>query len=301
MSRIVLINPGGCYKAVVQRFVDAIGQHIDGANYSATPIPGGFNVHFFRHYLDRGKPRECPDLYIAHGWNQKLTPKGSPNYRAYSLFRYFGVVGEIDRAFLIRHGVEPERLLTVGHPGMDEILSGGQEPIPLEGKKPRIVAAYSHSAFAPTWATMPSVFKRRLREEFELIDLYHPVYHLKRKRTGLARDWLLGASACLTDVSGAMFEAWSLGVPVVFPTFIQGARAMALPKTAPLRLIYEHRIGYHTEKSIDFMPAVRAAVRHGMMDRETEFIDRYFPKELRGCSGKQAAREIERVAEQEEA
>ena len=296
---VALLNSGGQYKAVVRRFTEAIGRHMDRPIYATEPVPGAFNVHFFRHYLDRGKPRQHPDMYIAHGWNQKLTAKHRGAFRAYDLFHYSGVVGKVDRTYLESQGIEPERLITVGHPGMDTVLNGEVEPMPL-GEKPRLVIAFSHQSFITIWNGMPNAFKRRLADEFDVIEILHPIYVDRTEHFGLARDWLQGASVCYTDISGTMFEAWALGVPVVFPTFAQVSKDMKFLRGMPLYRVYKECIGYHVLRSVDMMPATRLAAKEGMTERETAFIDDYFPKELRGRSGEVAAGAITKLAREEE-
>ena len=288
MAPITFVNPGGGYEVVVGRIIAAITEHLGAVNIRRQPVADTFNVHFFCEHRDHitGKVRQHPDMYIAHGWNQKLFGQF---VESLNQFRYIGVPGPVVEEFLKSHGFAPERLLTVGHPGMDTFF---QFPIaPIVAEKPRVIVAYSHSTFAPLWKTMPDLFKNRLADEFDVTDIVHPAYGAR-----MARDYLPGAVACLTDVSGTMFEAWSMGVPVVFPTWSIAKGTETQQPGSPLCRVYEERIGYHVEDSTDFFATVKEAAANGITPEEVTFIDEYFPRELRGHSGEVAAKAILRVA-----
>lgn len=287
LAPITLINPGGMYELVVSQIVSSIADHIGGINLRTAPLPGTFNVHFFRELKehDTGAPRQCTDLYISHGWFQKLV---SNYWKQIHNFRYIGVPGPMLKGFLVNKGYPAERILTVGHPGLDYALTSGR-PAPTSDK-PKLVVAYSHSSFIGVWKRMPNLFKKRLAEWFDVVEVIHPAHSNQ-----LARLELRNASVCFTDISGTMFEAWAFGVPVVFPSWSIGDEAKRNEEGCPLQRVYGEKIGYHVDDHQRFLGIAAQAAEEGITPAEVSFIDEYFPRELRGHSGKAAAEAILRV------
>jgi len=281
---VVLINPGGFYAQVVARFTSAIQRHLPSVIVENTPSEGSFNVHFFRERIDAEtrQPRKHPDLYIAHGWCQKL---GASHYQAMDSFRFAGVPGPMVEEFLVSEGMKRQKIAVVGHPGMDDTINGWHTPPINDGGKPRLVVAFTHTEFINYWNRMDPSFKEALREKYNVIEVTHPAFGWM-----MSRDYIKGAAVVLSEKSGTIFEAWTFGVPVVFPTWAFGSPRFK--PGAPLQQIYTQEIGYHVGKAEHFRSIIDLAAEQGITPEETKFIDEYFPAELRGNSGEVAANAI---------
>jgi len=287
---ITLINPGGAYSQVVDRIVYGIARHLDRFNVWPYPAKGTFNVHFFREWISHPTQRgaEFCDMFIAHGWNQKLFGVFKANL---DNFRYTGVPGPMTRDFLIEKGMPPERIVIVGHPGMDTIINGEIPNDPTDDGRPKIVLAISHSSFIGHWAKLPIAFSEAFREAFNVVEVVHPTRGWR-----LSRDVMQGASACISDISGTIFEAWTFGVPVVFPHWLIGKAVIGNTPGSPLSRIYGNEIGYHIKAAEDVEETIWSAATEGITQPEIDFIDEYFPPRLRGNSGKVAAEAIKELA-----
>lgn len=307
------INPGAGYAHLVSMFVWAIAKHLPPeveVSVGAAADPLRFNVHFFREETDVfGRPRECCDLYISHGILQKVL---GTTVERLSQFDYIGVPGPMAADCLAARGVERAKMVTVGHPGLDEAFRWHQafasDPalkefygqhvlrdarLAAKNPKPVVLWAPSHSAFIGEYVLPPLYFSKALDAAHEIVRVGHPA--VSGRSSVLARDVLHFAKACIGDVSGTVFEAWALGVPVVFPDWLIGEFVVAQCGDAPLGRVYSEGIGRHVQSPEDFPAAVREAVNEGITEEEKRFIDSYLPVELRGSSGKAAAAFLRRV------
>ena len=282
---INLINPGGWYSMVVDRFICSIAPHV-GDEWARLPAPvsNRFNVHFFRELGTQLKTRrQFCDMYIAHGWFQKMF---STYLTQILQFQYVGVPGPMVRDFLLARGVKPEKLITVGHPGMDSVING-QERNPIVSDKPIIVAAFSHSDFRDAWDNRREELLGNLAEDFHVETVIHPAYGYQ-----LSRDIIQGAAVVLSDISGTILEAWTFGVPVVFPAWGVCDRFLRDAGGTPLGRVYEESIGYHVHDRAKWESTIRQAAEEGITQAEIDYVNAYFPIELRGHSGEAAARGI---------
>lgn len=288
-KQIRLINPGGMYSHVVARSAVAIARHLDEFQWGNVGSEGSFNVHFFREQKDAvtKEERVGRDFYISHGWFQKFVGKWPVQLNAFS---HIGVPGPMLRDFLLSQGHAAEKLHVIGHPGMDDTISGRINP-DVVSEKPIVVLALSHSSYLGSWTSIADKVGQRIRLIAEVIDTPHPARGFR-----LARDILQVASVCVSDWSGTIFEAWSLGVPVVFPTWARNNRPAWKWPGSPIARIYDEGVGYHCEAANEFPKMIERAIHEGITKAETQFIDDYFPIELRGQSGKAAAGEIEKAA-----
>ena len=288
---ITLINPGGAYSQVVDRIIHGITRHLPAWNVWPFPCKGTFNIHFFREWVAHPSDanKMLCDMFIAHGWNQKLFGVFKANMEH---FRYSGVPGPMTQDFLVSKGMERERLPIVGHPGMDTIINGNVPIVPEDDDRQRVVMATTHSSFYGFWKELPVKFSDAFLEEFNVVTVKHPARGWR-----LSRDYMRGAAAVISDVSGTIFEAWTFGVPVIFPHWLVAESVINNTPGAPLSRIYAEEVGFHVKQQDDFEKIVRYAVAHGITQEEVAFIDDYFPPELRGHSGEVAAKEILRLAE----
>jgi len=103
---------------------------------------------------------------------------------------------------------------------------------------------------------------------------------------------LLDADVVISDCSSIIYEAWSLGKPVVFPDWIVRDAIMQRFRGSFEWLVYQKGIGLHAsclDELVEMLDGEMGSV-------EKDFIEGVFPAELRGKSGLRAAevlREIE--------
>lgn len=308
---IHFINPGGSYSHLLNRIIwpiaAALPQEV-GASIGPSHDLTRFNVHFFREDLDTfGNPRQCCDLHLSHGFMQKLF---EPTPERLKKFAFLGVPGPTVRDCLVEHGIPAGQIVIAGHPGMDDefrrqkaFADGhlkefyGQHVIrdarlAAKNPKPIVVWAPSHSAFLGEYVKPPVVFTRALEEEFTIIKTEHPARSISPV---LTRELFHYAKAVVGDISGTIFEAWAMGLPVIFPDWLIGEYVETYCGGMPLGRIYSEGIGRHVMTPEDFPDAVREAVAEGITEREQQFVDEYFPPDLRGTSGLAVAQFLQGV------
>ena len=288
-EKVALLNPGGGYSYVVDRILLSIARHLPDFTLQMRPHDGAFNVHLFREIVDvtTNTRRQHPDMYISHGWNQKPIGNWFDQTNAFS---HIGVPGPMVRDFLLEKGIPESKIHIVGHPGMDTVLNG-MVPKEIHTEKPILVVALSLSSYIGQWQDISECFPADIKRDFMIVNIPHPVLGWR-----LARDVLQQASVCISDWSGTIFEAWSLGVPVVFPSWMK-TKVITAPGS-PIQVIYENQIGYHCQSEEKLEETIRQASAEGITQEENKFLDGYFPPELRGRSGDEAAKQIMTILEE---
>lgn len=309
---IHFVNPGAGYAHLVNRLIWGITAELPSTvevSVGSEPDPMRFNVHFFREDLDTfGNQRTCCDFHLSHGFMQKLFEPAPARLKK---FAFIGVPGPMVRDCLVERGVPAGQIVIAGHPGMDDEFRRqkafaadghlkefyGQHIIrdarlAAKNPKPVVIWAPSHSAFLGDYVKPPVVFTRALEADFTIIKTEHPA---RSCSPVLARELFHYTKAVVGDASGTIFEAWSMGLPVVFPDWLIGEYVEAQCAGMPLGRIYSEGIGRHVMTPEDFPDAVREAVAEGITEREQQFVDEYFPPELRGQSGLAVARFLQGV------
>jgi len=286
---IGFINPGGWYSVIVDRIIDGIAPHMTTFRRLSSAGPNVLNVHFFRELKDHATKgrRICPDFHVSHGWFQKVD--SNVFWEQIDQFKDVGVPGPFTERYLLEGGIQKEKVHIIGHPGMDAVFQG-RIAKQLRTEKRIVVVALSHSSYLGTWKDISELIPKPIRILTEVVEIVHPV-----RGWMIARDYLQHAAVCISDVSGTIFEAWALGVPVVFPSWRQDDRKGWKTPGSPLTKIYEEEIGYHAGGEHDFERQIRKAMAEGITNEEKEFIEDYFPFALHGFSGVIAAEKIERA------
>ena len=307
--KVNLVNPGGGYSLLVNSFIAEISKNLDwwcGSTCSHRTLEDYFNIVFFRERNDvNGKIKEFKDLYISHGWFQKIYKRVPSELEN---IQYVGVPGPMVGDFLVGHmGVPREKIVEVGVPAFDKhwtmaksIAGSEMEEYALDmyalhvmqvdglvDDRQMVLWSPSHSAFLGPGVTVPLEFSKDIRHDFNVVQTAHPAM---RPSWNTSKDYAMFADVCVSDLSGAFLEAWALGVPVVFPDWIIGGFIPASLGESPLGLIYDQQIGYHAHSPEDFEPMVRLAIENGITAEEIAFIDQFYPKRLRGKGGLAVAR-----------
>jgi CDP-glycerol glycerophosphotransferase (TagB/SpsB family) len=230
--------------------------------------------------------REEGDVFLSHRladrnyfWTKDATGNRFIN-------RFFAVLvpGRWMKARLLNSSyisLEPDQVFCVGSPRID-LLRRAQERFQRSAGsgRLRVLWAPTHNAQAagqrPALSSYPNFASSldSVRAQSDVFALHHPRH---RKEKYATVDELVAADVVISDISSVVYEAWSLGKPVIFPRWLLGDQVLArFPFSAEAR-IYQERIGYHPE-SVDELveilrsrPAVGADV-HDFMD---EYLDNY--------------------------
>lgn len=287
-------------------------------------IPGGMGDRMIApilHYLDPdaytvGRMPEkgavnayltTPSVYqggFIGGENAVLTSHGiadkniRSNPRRVQHFRWVIVPGPKHTERLMSSGVQRRQIVELGYPKLDWLFTRPRIPRPPGGKV-RVLYAPTHGGGGETkhmhdTAPSGSVASRStswwhrdqviaaLRDRVDLTVCPHPRHRDDRQAT---YNEYLAADVVIADGGSTMWEAWALGIPVVFPTWISGGGNTAR-RTSLEAFVYRRRIGKHADFPEQLADLCEMAAGSGIGTQASKLIESVFPAALRGSSGR---------------
>jgi hypothetical protein len=224
------------------------------------------NVRYFTHV----KAHHPDEVFVSHGIADK-------RWRTYSIVRKFEHIfhsGPAWQAKYLEQGAPPERLWEVGYAKLDPAFDGTLK----RGDGARVLWAPTHRRAWPYQYEALEPIIRRLDVGIS----QHPQEAGPKASTLQA---LVDADVVIADGGSTVYEAWALGKPVVFPTWLVCKSRLVIPKTFE-QLIYRREIGYHADSESDLQQQIDLARERGITRQEREFIESIFPTFLHGTSGK---------------
>ena len=256
------------YKPVFDSHVDPILKHLPDARKVREPVPGEVNVRFF-HFM-----RDKYGVFMSHGIADKNWRTPDKLYG----FSHVCVSGPGWRDRYLQWGLHESRILMVGYPKLDVLW-----PAP-EGEgvlwAPTHAGTHSYpSSYYGIEATLPHL-------EFDVKVAPHP-RNRPIKATTLGE--LSDSRVVIADCGSTVYEAWALGKPVVFPSWLVERKVMARWPGSYEAQIYSNRIGRHAKDEKDLNRLVKEAMDGGITKAEEQFIEKILPREFRGVSGRMAA------------
>ena len=193
---------------------------------------------------------------------------------------------------LLKMGIPPEKIHIVGWPRLDPPFRGKIGYIP--GPKKRVAWLPTHNAnqeissfpaFQATFDALP--------DKYEKITSIHPARRQNRK-TSL--EVLVNADVVISDTSGMLYEALSIGKPVILLDYLVKESVLRLLKGTFEETIYREKLCYHAESAEQLPELIEQALSNGISRKAKEFIDWCFPPELHGKSGEAAAKVLAKIS-----
>jgi hypothetical protein len=302
--------PGG----QVDAYIRPILEHLDAGSYvvERQPRPGAVNVYLStrgRYKFTGGREIGRAGVQISHGIADKNYRRGA------KVMSYTHVTspGPTHTRRFRTQGVPAHKIVECGYPKLDPIFQG-KIPAPERDGRIRVVWAPTHGggseehtngnpaapgALATSWWDRGQVLDLLDDpERFDVVEAPHPRHRPDGKAT-LAE--YVRADVVIADGGSTIYEAWALGIPVVFPTWLSGRRHLGANardggKTLECR-IYADRLGFHADTPDQLPLLVEEASVAGLGDAEQAFIDKVLPPEVRGRGGELHAalfRELDR-------
>ncbi|MDB5963129.1 MAG: hypothetical protein JWP59_4423 [Massilia sp.] len=186
--------------------------------------------------------------------------------------------------------LSPEQIHCVGWPRLDDLLAG-YNPQPLQNRRLRVLWAPSHD-YARKGEEQLSLssypeFEQYLPRLKKYADVSVSLHPRNRKEKAPTTDNLLAADFVISDFGTMVYEAWALGKPVIFPSWIIGERILTHQKRSAEAHIFNERIGLHASS---FDDVIRMIAEPPVLDSRTKaFLDSYLSPEYLGSSGKRCA------------
>lgn len=290
--------PGGMADALVC----PITEHLPDGTYSIgpTPMEGAVNVYYTHRQTYPGTSalaeRGRAGVFASHG----IADKGWRNAtRMSGHFSHAITSGPAWSERLLAGGVTGVTVIEAGYPKLDPIFAGTVPSAwPDRDGRVRVLWAPTHggggerSAVAgggdsvSTWWRRDQVLDLLPPSEFDVMEAPHPRHRPDRRST---LGEYVGADVVIADGGSTMYEAWALGLPVVFPAWLTGARNIARSHQHGSTFegdIYRRRVGRHAVAAGQIARLCAEAAERGITEAEVDFIEPILPERYRGHSGR---------------
>lgn len=285
--------PGGQGDRYLRPILDALPE--GAAVIARQPRPGAVNacMNHREIYAPRCWYGEHASVQLSHG----IASKGYRQPSNCSTFTYIAAPGPALADEIIQSGVAASRVKVLGYAKLDPIFRGEVEsPWPERDGRVRVLWAPTHGggserfpspqspgAGATTWWRRDEVLGLLDPDQVLVMEAPHPRHSPGRQAT-LAQ--YVGADVVIADGGSTMYEAWCVGLPVVFADWISGERNLTRANGTLLESrVYREEIGWHARQRGQFARLVSEAAAAGISDVEREFAEQVLPSELRGRGG----------------
>lgn len=289
------------YKKVINKFIEPILPYLDkyGITYDINLEckNNAVNVLFF---VEEGFCKKVK-MYETNGINivmiHGIADKGYRNFASVNKFDYVFTNGDLWVKKYISQGLNPEKILLNGYTRIEETYNNRHEYIKKynNGKK-TILLAPTHTNCVTTNNKLNEIMDT-LKDRYNIIESPHPYNKESIEPTG---EEYLEADVVIVDFGSSIYESWTFDKPVVFADWIEGKptvfknksiRDIAINgfKGSFESYIYESNIGRHALNETMFSEMIEDACINGITQKERDFIDGIFNKNLRGDSGRVTA------------
>jgi CDP-glycerol glycerophosphotransferase (TagB/SpsB family) len=277
---------GPPYNNVLDSIIDPIIKYLPDATKLIGFKEGQINVCFFIEVKKRNV------VFMSHG----MGDKGWRDGRKVKNYDYVCVSGPAWKEKLINQGVDGRKVLVNGYTKLDPIFQN-YERLTKTNNKIRVVYAPTHNtnlANPKSISSYPRMMEylETVPGDIELIISAHP-YNNNGVITFDSFKW---ADVIISDCSSIIYEAFALGIPVVFPDWLVKDNILRRCPGSFTEKIYTDDIGYHAADIKQLWELVWEADSYGLNNRAKEFIERIFPLKLRGNSGRVTAEILLRLA-----
>jgi hypothetical protein len=257
--------------------------------------------------------RQDADIFMSHGCADK-------NYRSMSKcehlkkFKYIFVPGEWLKNKLVNLGVPIDKIYCVGWPKIDLLfsdrntyLNDQKQILPKikikkkikkdrwvpKNKKIKVLWAPSHNKYLKTsdCSSFPlfNKFFRRLSNNPN-IDACVSLHPRNNDKCEITTFKLSNCDCVIADYGSTIYEAWALGIPVIFPSWLVASNIIEqLPGSAEA-YIYNNKIGIHARgyedlisKIITHAPPLPSS--KSLNEKVKTFMSQYLPSKYNGKSG----------------
>ena len=281
------------YATVIHSLIDPIRVHLPESLVSPKALPDAVNVHFFneKKYLEAfDRADGSLKVFLPHGMADKQWRNGP----SVSNFHYVCVSGPSWVKKMVQEGIPLEKILMVGFSKLDPLFQGSIKKQSSGSPKKTVLYAPTHIGSAP--CTSFPAFMEYLDlfpKDIEVLSSVHP-YH-KEQKTPVLQE-LAQADAVISDASSVVYEALSLGIPVIFPDWLVKDAILSTWPESFSAAIYRQGIGYHPQTFEELLQQLHLAIANKLSPADRRFIDGILPLDLRGTSGKVTARELRKLA-----
>ncbi|MGE5391689.1 MAG: hypothetical protein ACM3PE_11570 [Deltaproteobacteria bacterium] len=280
------------YWNVVQEMSEPVRFHISNSVVNTTALNDAVNVHFFapgdNNYSEKVDFDKGVKVFLPHG----ISDKGYRTGESLKEFDFICVSGPFWAEKLTDEGIPGEKIFIGGYPKLDSVFTK-RKTLHHTNIKPIVLYAPTHTNSAVCAYSELTEDMIKLPSYVDLITSLHPYNNLDHLTT---TEQLIHADVVISDIGSLVWEAWALGIPVVFPDWVVKDRLISALPTTLTAHIYREGIGYHADSLEELPEQVCKAIDQGITEAESDLINRVFPAELRGISGKATAEHLLHIA-----
>jgi len=280
------------YRNVMREMSEPVRFHISSSVVNTTALNDAVNVHFFtprdQNYGENVDFDKGIKVFLPHG----ISDKGYRTGKSLKEFDFICVSGPFWVEKLTDEGIPGEKIFMGGYPKLDSVFSE-RKNLHHTNKKPIVLYAPTHTNSRGCAYIELTEDMIKLPGYVDYIPSLHPYNNPDHLTT---TKQLIHADVVISDIGSLVWEAWALGIPVVFPDWVVKERLIAALPTTLTAHIYREGIGYHANSLEEISEQVCKAIDQGITKAENDLINRVFPTELRGTSGKATAEHLLRIA-----
>ena len=279
------------YESVRQNINSQIIKHLNVKKVSESMLFNNRKVVNFTLFI-----RDEADVLMSHGVADKnYFSMRVKKERLINRFTHILVPGPwLKKKLLKMPGITipEENIHIVGWPRLDYLIE----------LKEKLSTSPSNDKTTVLWAPTHDFRKRGEEEEstssYPVFDTYtermeglfnyhlalHPRNRVNKEPTA---DLLVQSDFVISDFGTMVYEAWALGIPVIFPRWILKDRIIKYTKGSAEAYIFKKNIGLHPESFEELVKMINDDAPLG--DDVIKFMEEYLPSEFLGCSGGKVA------------
>lgn len=282
------------------RLVHPILEHLGDAEWSIGGVPHERAVNvYYAHRSTFTKVRRETAVFVSHG----IADKGWRNTTG-PYYRASFVSGPAWTVRLLDYKAQLHTVFEVGYPKLDPLYRARQERIRANPARPEVLWAPTHGgggmnfAFSPTAPPSSNAKRSSWWQRTDILDLLatcdvdvvespHPRHRADRQATF---DEYLTCDVVIGDGGSSIYEAWALGIPVVFLDWItREGNTQDVSRGTMEHTIYADQIGRHAQNPAQLAGLLHEAATCGMTPAEADFIEPVLPAAYRGIGGRMHA------------
>ncbi|EKT4477537.1 hypothetical protein QEL91_003238 [Pseudomonas putida] len=277
-----------------QEFAAGINSHLLGWEATEAPVstrPGAVNVTFFIY--------RRAHVMMSHGVADKnyLTRRDPQRGFEINKYRSVCVPGDwLKHKLLNTKGVEltANQIKVVGWPRIDSLVQAQKKKLAeltladrlrkmSPFRKIKVLWAPTHNAESKAGpiSSYPGMipYEEKLRELFDYDCSLHPNLRESKKPTF---EKLIEADVVIADRGTLVYEAWALGKPVIFPSWLIGEGNLYDNLGSAESHIYHQRLGLHADSFEEMVDMIRTVKQPDL--QTLQFMESYLPRRTLGKS-----------------
>lgn len=292
----------GDYRGVTSQITGLITQHLPFGTWTrsslARRLPENMRLNFGL-FVDKNR-----QVLMSHGVADKnyLLRRSPEGELRINRFEQVFVPGPWLRDKLLANEhvtLSPDQISCVGWPRLDFLLQ--QQSRRKSGHREQLNLLWAPTHDWRKWGDEQvscSSFPE-FQPEFEALSKYYSTdvsLHPRNRRVKRPTSHkLIEADVVISDIGTMVYEAWALGKPVIFPTWLIGEYVLKYSSGSAEAHIFEHKIGYHPESP----EQLRQILNDGpvITPDVTEFMEAYLPPSFNGISGRTVAQLLQDLAQ----